>query len=211
MEDKYTFTVEDIYGKHFDQATPGWRFTPITVKDVYGKPFSELTAPGGYKFTGEFRLPKGDTCLGLDGSANCTSGLSKEPRLILKRIPPEPADLVWNQAITVKDIYGRPFSELTAPTGYKFTGEFEPVTKLGIVYLGASYAKPTALTAAPGDRGAPRLTLEKLPTRKRIIFEPTGEHRPAERGEWWASEGSLYCTGATVYPTDIYIRREEEY
>ena len=64
--------------------------------------------------------------------------------------------------LTVKDAYGAPLSDLRAPEGWEFTGEFRPPLR-GEEFLGAGRAKYLdAISNFPFN--CPRLIMKKLPT-----------------------------------------------
>ncbi len=73
-----------------------------TVKDAYGKPLSELTAPEGWEFTGEFKIPKWEYWLTLDG---CMAGKNtypqNGPRLILHKARLK--RIIFEEIATIKE------------------------------------------------------------------------------------------------------------
>lgn len=113
--------------------------------------------------------------------------------------------------VTIEDVYGVPFAELSAPQGYEFTGEFR--TLEGDCWLSPSTRE--AAHNANRDHDRVRLILRALPTVESVYggqtlerlkensktadcwfypdlkFEWTGEFRKVEKGEYFlgAPEG----------------------
>lgn len=115
----------------------------------------------------------------------------------------DPLDLIC--AIRARDIYR---DDTTVPSGYRVIAFRPPtpydtwVNDLGSLQVpGLGYILPQG----------PRWIVEKKPTRKRIIFEETGEERIAVQGEWADTECGPYQIGfpASGKRLKILTRREE--
>lgn len=145
-------------------------FPPYTAESLYGS--SELTAPEGWEFTGEFRKGLiGETILltTLRASYPLLLDSVEGPRLILRKKP--------NLLDEKLRLYGKDYK---IPVGYKEVAFRVPQNDLALLLNGEIYPNATH-NAGHG----PRIILEKLPLRKRYIFEETGEEsRPLKSNEY---------------------------
>jgi hypothetical protein len=102
----------------------------------------------------------------------------------------------------VKEIYGKSFSELTAPEGWEFTGEFRAGT-LGEWVLG-SYGPElpgvttpvqfgTQVIPEPWESVSPRLLLREKTPPRRVVFEVVRENDFARAGEYISHYDNLDC------------------
>lgn len=131
-------------------------------------------------------------------------------------------DKTYNATITCTDIYGTSFDNLKAPDGWKFTGEFR-VVQNGEYWLSnyKDIARHSNIISKcyygcgqQPDETKPRLILRRVVKNKRMrfIFEPTGEVRSPEHGDFYLYENMIdqaCCRLVNKYP--IYTRRIEEY
>lgn len=84
---------------------------PVTVAETYK---NTPKIPNGYELVA-FRIPvMGEMVLAFNESIIFSRGLYTEPRLILRQ-PPAPC------TVTVEDVYGKPFEQLTPPRGYEWS------------------------------------------------------------------------------------------
>lgn len=116
---------------------------------------------------------------------------------------------------TVRDAYGKPFSELTPPEGWEFTGEFRvPLSHED--WLSSYEPKITSRVQTFPTLWCPRLILRQI-KRKRIIFEEIARRHEAEHNEWvsrsetksdpWQVCGHYRDVKILI----IFSRREEEF
>lgn len=116
--------------------------------------------------------------------------------------------------LTVKDVYGAPLSDLRAPEGWEFTGEFRPPLRgerfLRIDFVGAID------TSDDYESNHPRLLLKKAPTVEDIYGEPlhmltpndgyefTGEFRVPVKGDTWLNRypAGRYSPSKWATPVD---------
>ncbi len=117
--------------------------------------------------------------------------------------PPPPA------AITAGDVYGKNVPEI--PKGYRFL-DFRPPNQGEYFVLVGCEGKivDKAIGVNPGT--SPRLIVERV---KRLVFEATGEHRLAEKNEYYRTDGDRLFKGVYFANTttsivyDIYRLIEE--
>lgn len=83
---------------------------------------------------------------------------------------------------TVESVYGKPLSELKAPAGWRFTGEFRPALDYPEIFMDerghtCSYSTPPR---PPHEQRPPRLILVRC---KRLVFDIVDEGRGPKAGE----------------------------
>jgi hypothetical protein len=160
----------DIFKTTSDYASGNWERSdrPLIVilgekdpiKTKYGKPLSEITFPEGWEYSGEFRrVGRGEHFLG--SGFYCCGPLGRDER----NDPTAPSWIILRKKKDpVEEVYGRPFSELKAPEGFEFTGEFRGF-KSGEYTLNPKFpaAEPHASHWQWDDDKFNRLILRKLP------------------------------------------------
>jgi hypothetical protein len=175
VQERLTWLASEVARLTLEAAHP-----PETskIESVYRRPLSELNAPDGWEFTGEFREPTlGEPYLWERGPARMAMAdfvFPRGPRLILRRRPPEP---------TIESVYGHPLTELCAPDGWLFTGEFR-APRIGDVFFTSDFH--SAATAGY-ERSFPRLILCRKtpePTIESVYGKPFAALTPPRGWRW---------------------------
>jgi hypothetical protein len=82
--------------------------------------------------------------------------------------------------LTVKDVYGAPLSDLRAPEGWEFTGEFRPPLR-GERFLRIDFVGAIDTSADDYLRNHPRLLLKKAPTIESVYLGQSMEQLKEDR------------------------------
>lgn len=177
---------------YYDSFYVTSKFPPYTAESLYGS--SELTAPEGWEFTGEFRpglagetilLPMHRTPYTLKNDGADT------PRLILRKKVNllEEKNALYNKFRVI-------------PTGYKEIDYRQP--REGEIIFGLD---GIVHRYNESFKNTKRIILEKLPLRKRYIFEETGEEiRSLQSHEYGrhTTTNQIYQQPETVGYTSAY-------
>jgi hypothetical protein len=89
----------------------------------------------------------------------------------------------------VKEIYGKSFSELKAPEGWEFTGEFR-IPFVGVDWLMYSSG---GIDNCVVEYVVPRLIVRKKAPPRRVVFEVIRENDYARSGEYISYYENLDC------------------